>query len=712
MAEVPGLGLSEVALTGAAGAYAAAPRAYTFLDPQAREDAAAWLRFVHARVPNLRAAGWEVAFHDDFLYEMREPDGPVAVEIETGGDNDWFGLSLGIEVDGERLDLQAILPAVLPYLAAEPADAPGPDGAAAPAVDDAAADAAADAPRSSYVRIGEGRYLALPTARLTRIAGALRGLFERPDAPGAAGTRPVTHLGELAELETAAQNGDITVTGGAALRALAAALRDGGGLATTPPPAGLAGVLRDYQQRGLAWLQALARHGFGGVLADDMGLGKTLQALAHVLAEKEQGRLDRPCLLVAPTSVVWTWRNEARRFAPDLATLVLHGTDRKTHFEQIPESDLVITTYALLPREAARLRDQAWHLVICDEAQALKNPDAQAARVLRQVTRRQLVCLSGTPVENHLEELWSLTQLAVPGLLGDRKTFRQVYRTPIEKHGDSARRAALARRLRPFLLRRTKDEVAGELPPRTETIEHVQLTGAQRDLYETVRSAMDKRVRDAIARRGVAQSQIMVMDALLKLRQVCCDPRLLKLDAAQGVSQSAKLERLMSMLADLTAEGRQVLVFSQFSSMLELIGAALSAAGHAYVSLTGQTRDRETPIQRFQAGEVAIFLISLKAGGTGLTLTAADTVIHYDPWWNPAAEAQAADRAHRIGQDKPVFVYRLIAEGTVEDRIVALQARKRDLAALVQDADGATGPALDARDIDALLAPVGETATQ
>jgi SNF2 family DNA or RNA helicase len=457
-------------------------------------------------------------------------------------------------------------------------------------------------------------------------------------------------------------------------------------------------------------LQSLAGHGLGGILADDMGLGKTLQALAHVLAEKKQGRLDRPCLLVAPTSVVWTWRNEARRFAPDLETLVLHGTDRKAHFEEIPASDLVITTYALLPRDAARLRAQAWHLVICDEAQALKNPDAQAAHVLRQMTRRQLVCLSGTPVENHLEELWSLTQLAVPGLLGDRKTFRRVYRTPIEKHGDDTRRAALARRLRPFLLRRTKDQVAGELPPRTETIEHVQLTGAQRDLYETVRTAMDKRVRAEIAKHGLARSQIMVLDALLKLRQVCCDPRLLKMDAAQGITESAKLERLMSMLADLTAEGRQVLVFSQFSSMLDLIAQALDAAGHAYVSLTGQTRDRETPVRRFQAGEVPIFLISLKAGGTGLTLTAADTVIHYDPWWNPAAEAQAADRAHRIGQDKPVFVYRLIAEGTVEDRIVDMQARKRDLASLVQDADGMTGPALDAQDIDTLLAPVDAAA--
>jgi SNF2 family DNA or RNA helicase len=260
--------------------------------------------------------------------------------------------------------------------------------------------------------------------------------------------------------------------------------------------------------------------------------------------------------------------------------------------------------------------------------------------------------------------------------------------------------------VRPFLLRRTKEQVAGELPARTETHEHVQLGGAQRDLYETVRVAMDKRVREEISKHGVARSQITLLDALLKLRQVCCDPRLVKLDAAKQVQESAKLDRLLAMLDDLVAEGRQVLVFSQFSSMLALIGDALTARGHGHVVLTGDTRDRQTPVTRFQAGEVPIFLISLKAGGTGLNLTAADTVIHYDPWWNPAVEAQASDRAHRIGQDKPVFVYKMIAEGTVEERIVAMQGRKRDLAALVHTAEAGEGAAFTEADVESLLAPI------
>jgi SNF2 family DNA or RNA helicase len=317
-----------------------------------------------------------------------------------------------------------------------------------------------------------------------------------------------------------------------------------------------------------------------------------------------------------------------------------------------------------------------------------------------------VVCLTGTPMENHLDELWSLLRISVPGVFGERTQFRKQFRTPIEKRGDQARRRVLSRRVRPFLLRRTKMQVASELPPRTEMQEPVELEGDQRDLYETVRLQMDRRVREQIREKGLAQSQITVLDALLKLRQVCCDPRLVKLDAARKTQASAKLDRLLDMLTDLLDENRQVLVFSQFTSMLSLISQALREAGMDHVTLTGDTKDRRTPVERFQAGEVPIFLISLKAGGTGLNLTAADTVIHYDPWWNPAVEAQASDRAHRIGQDKPVFVYKMIAEGTVEERIVDMQARKKDLASLVQQAEAGQGPALTEDDIDQLLAPL------
>jgi SNF2 family DNA or RNA helicase len=296
----------------------------------------------------------------------------------------------------------------------------------------------------------------------------------------------------------------------------------------------------------------------------------------------------------------------------------------------------------------------------------------------------------------------------MPGLLGDRKTFAKRFRTPIERGGDAKRRALLARRLKPFLLRRTKAEVATDLPPKTEIVRRVELESDQRDLYETIRLTMHERVRGEIAARSLAQSRIVVLDALLKLRQACCDPRLVKLEAARKVENSSKLAFLMDMLRELASEGRRVLVFSQFTSMLDLIKAELKEAEIDYVELTGSTADRATPVSRFQAGEVPVFLISLKAGGRGLNLTAADTVIHYDPWWNPAVENQATDRAYRIGQDKPVFVYKLIAAGTVEERIVELQAKKGHLAAATLDG-GETGPLIEGEDIDFLFgAPTSE----
>jgi len=301
--------------------------------------------------------------------------------------------------------------------------------------------------------------------------------------------------------------------------------------------------------------------------------------------------------------------------------------------------------------------------------------------------------------------LWALFDLLLPGYLGDADGFRRRVRTPVERDGDTEVARRLARRIKPFLLRRTKDEVATELPPKTEILRTVTLSGGQRDLYETVRATMDAKLREVIARKGLARASIEILEALLKLRQVCCDPRLLPGEARAGAA-SAKLELLFELLPALLQEGRRVLLFSQFTSMLALIEAELADRGIGYVKLTGQTRDRETPVARFQSGAVPVFLISLKAGGVGLNLTAADTVIHYDPWWNPAVETQATDRAHRIGQDKPVFVYKLIAEGTVEERILALQARKAELAAGIYGAEAGLGGALDAEDLAALLQPL------
>ena len=472
------------------------------------------------------------------------------------------------------------------------------------------------------------------------------------------------------------------------------------------PPQGLNATLRPYQLEGLSWMQSLRQLEVGGILADDMGLGKTLQTLAHILCEKNAGRLDRPAMVVMPTSLIPNWMDEAAHFTPQLKVLALYGASRKKHYEHLSEYDLILTTYALLPKDIERLAKVPLHILILDEAQYIKNPNSKASQAARELSARQRLCLSGTPLENHLGELWALFHFLLPGWLGDVKTFNRDYRVPIERQGNDERLQHLNARIKPFLLRRTKEQVATELPPKTEIIHWVDLNEAQRDVYETMRLAMDKKVRDEITRKGVGRSQIIILEALLKLRQVCCDLRLVNDNPPKKGSTSGKLDSLMVMLEALFAEGRRILLFSQFTSMLGLIEAELKKRNIAYALLTGQTRDRRTPVKDFQSGKLQIFLISLKAGGVGLNLTEADTVIHYDPWWNPAAENQATDRAYRIGQEKPVFVYKMIARGTVEEKIQHLQQEKSDLAAGVLDGRSAGDWKLQDDDIEALFAPL------
>jgi SNF2 family DNA or RNA helicase len=481
-------------------------------------------------------------------------------------------------------------------------------------------------------------------------------------------------------------------------------LADFDGVDVLPEPPGLQAELRPYQSYGLGWLQFLREYGFGGILADDMGLGKTLQTLAHVLMEKQDGRLRQPALVVAPTSLLFNWRAEARRFTPDLSVLTLHGADRKGQFQWIDESDLVLTTYPLLSRDGDLLARHDFHLLILDEAQAIKNPRTRAAREVRRLRAHHRLCLSGTPLENHLGELWSLFDFLMPGMLGGQTRFRQQVQRPIERNDDHDRREALARRIRPFFLRRTKQEVAPELPPKTEMVRAVTLEGPQLRLYERYRVAMHDKVRRAINGPGLDKSRILVLNALLKLRQICCDPRLLKDVEGVETMPSAKREMLGQLLPDLVEEGRRILVFSQFVSMLNLIEKDLEAMGIRFVKLTGQTRDRQAVVERFQTGQVPVFLISLKAGGVGLNLTAADTVIHYDPWWNPAVEDQATDRAHRIGQDQNVFVYRLLTEQTVEQKVFELQQSKRGLVESLFGGGGAIN--LTSDDLDTLFEPL------
>jgi SNF2 family DNA or RNA helicase len=436
------------------------------------------------------------------------------------------------------------------------------------------------------------------------------------------------------------------------------------------------------------------------LLADDMGLGKTPQTIAHIVVELAAGRLDRPVLIVVPTSLITNWTAEISRFAPGLRVVVLHGLDRHERRSQLDGVHVVITTYTVLARDIEEMAALAWHMVVLDEAQAVKNASAKATHAVCRLETRHRLCLSGTPIENNLGELWSLFAFLMPGLLGHRKSFTKRFRTPIEKGGDAVRRRQLALRIRPFILRRTKAAVAPELPPK-HTI-----------MRETIRATLHERVREEIAAHSLARSQVVVLDALLKLRQVCCDPRLVKLPSARRITASSKLDDLLDMVREMIAEGRRVLLFSQFTSMLDLMKPPLAAAGISFVELRGDTRDRAAPVRRFEAGEVPLFLISLKAGGRGLNLVAADTVIHYDPWWNPAVEEQASDRAHRIGQTKSVFIYKLIAADTVEERILELQERKAALANIAFGEDGAALPAMAAEDIDFLFGPAPDQAAE
>ncbi|MDN5925238.1 MAG: DEAD/DEAH box helicase, partial [Xanthomonadales bacterium] len=500
---------------------------------------------------------------------------------------------------------------------------------------------------------------------------------------------------------------DLVWHGGEVLRKQLELLHDAPRSVTEPE--GFGTSLRPYQREGLAWLNFLANAHLGGILADDMGLGKTVQVLAHLLSEKQQGRLQQPALVVAPTSLVGNWRDEAARFTPQLKVLVLHGADRADRFERIAEHDIVITTYPLLSRDQEKLCQAQFSLLVLDEAQAIKNARSQAAQVVRELPVKRRLAMTGTPLENHLGELWAQFDAIEPGLLGSQRQFTKLYRTPIEKHADADRQQRLNQRVGALLLRRRKQDVLTDLPAKTEIVRMLELESSQRALYEALRLAQHTRVQDAVRERGLGQSGIIVLDALLKLRQVCCDPRLVKLDSARKIKQSAKLDALLELLEGLLGEGRRILLFSQFTEMLGLIETALQQRGIAWQSLTGQTpsSQRSALVKRFQDGEVPLFLISLKAGGLGLNLTAADTVIHYDPWWNPAVEAQATDRAHRIGQDKPVFVYRLICAGTVEEKIQALQSRKADLAQAVLEGGGASQRLrFDEADLTELFAPL------
>lgn len=601
-----------------------------------------WNQALKETLPALAETDWRITTADDFKFQVNKAQFSFNLTDSAGG---WFNLALNLGLEGgEQLDSSEIISMWLEQGTPDLLVMPHAQG-----------------------------WLEVDTSPLQQIHSLLKGLILDHDLnqPLKLPLFQAAQLHELPELNDRAA--PLT-------RSLMKQLQDFRGIEAISPPDELQATLRDYQQQGLNWLHFLYRHQFGGILADDMGLGKTLQVLTFIAYLKEQQQLSQPALVVAPTSLLGNWQREAARFTPHLKTHILHGTQRFQQAEQLKQTDIILTSYTLLHLDTDHHQQQHYSLAILDEAQAIKNPHTKTAISARKLNADMRLCLSGTPLENHLGELWSLMDFALPGLLYGQSFFTTQLRNPIERSADPQARQELARKIAPFILRRTKQQVAAELPEKTLITQYVELGSKQAALYESIRLSMEKRIRDLIDKKGMAKSRIEFLDALLKLRQACIAPQLVKLPQAANILESAKLDWLNDNLGAMIEEGRRILIFSQFTQALGLVENLLKKQKIHYSKLTGATRKRQEAIDAFQLGDNPIFLISLKAGGSGLNLTRADTVIHLDPWWNPAVENQATDRAHRIGQDKPVFVYKLVASGTVEERIQQMQEEKQALA--------------------------------
>ncbi|MFT5533778.1 MAG: superfamily II DNA or RNA helicase [Burkholderiaceae bacterium] len=679
------------------------------------------------QLPGLQESGWRVVVRPGFAHESVPVDAWHLVVNPANGDvlgkevaaplrrrangvvalggpanaGSWL-LSLGIEIHGQLMDLVPMLAQLLKQ------DRRWLNAGLIAQIDDAAV---------IRLRAPGGKRIDAFAAPLKAIVTSMLDLLTDPrrkDGPLPLSSWDAERLEQLrisllaSQADRAGPHGQWQLQGQAGLQDLAQRLSTVGGVQPVVAPEGMGVTLRPYQLHGVAWLQYLRAHDLAGILADDMGLGKTAQALAHLLIEKQAGRLDCPALVVLPTSLLFNWQAEAQRMAPDLRVLTLQGPQRDGGFVRMADHDIVLTTYPLVWRDLDRLRVQRFHMLILDEAQSVKNPAGRSANAIRRLQARHRLCITGTPLENHLGELWTQFDFLLPGFLGDQRSFQRLWRKPIEVNGETVRAQLLAQRVRPFILRRRKSDVATELPPRIDIIKRVQLQGHQRDLYESVRVACDEQVRRVLSRKGFRNAQITILDALLKLRQVCCDPYLLKGPAMAPTMERAKIALLRDLLPGLVAQERRMLVFSQFTELLALVEVELDVLGLPWLSLTGKTppSQRGDVVARFQALEVPILLVSLKAGGVGLNLTAADTVIHLDPWWNPAVEEQATARAHRIGQAQTVLVYKLVVEGSIEERILALQERKAALAEGVIGNDAAFSAKFDDADLFGLLAPL------
>ncbi|MFO7178374.1 MAG: SNF2-related protein [Pseudomonadota bacterium] len=547
-----------------------------------------------------------------------------------------------------------------------------------------------------YVRLADNSYAPIDAERV-------RGLIDREIEllqAGRNGKIPLSQAGRVQELLQQAASSHVAASAKQLFQKLASIEE----IKAAKKPKGLKATLRPYQEQGLSWLTFLHEIGSGGVLADDMGLGKTIQTIALLLAVKNEKK-DKAlkALIVAPTSVVSNWVREIERFAPSLTTALWHGAGRKEQLDEIDDANVIITSYALLRRDIDFLKKLRLDYAILDEAQNIKNPLSATAQAAKELNADRRLALTGTPIENRLSEIWSIFDFVSPGLLGTLQKFEEKYARPIDQ-GDSKTAARLRATIHPFILRRTKTEVAKDLPPKLEVDKIVDLTPDQRAIYLQVLREVRATVLGEVDRVGIAKSQLHILSGLTKLRQAACDPRLLGLPRQFDDEDSGKLMALRELIDEVQSGGHKVLVFSQFVSMLKLIRDALDDDKVRYEYLDGSTTDRAERVERFQTDPtIPVFLISLKAGGSGLNLTAADTVIHFDPWWNPAVEDQASDRAHRIGQKRVVTVYRLVAAGTIEEKILELKQKKKDLVSAVLSEDTGGAKTLSREDLDELF---------
>jgi len=622
------------------------------------------VRFPHKQLPQivdrLTAQGWQVESEGKLI---RRP-GSFHLSVSTG--IDWFELDGRVDFDGVTASLPSLLKALRN--------------------------------KDKYIRLDDGTHGMLPEEWLKKYGG-LADLGQSHEGK----LKFATSQALLLDALLAAQD---NVQVDQRFDEYRRKLRSFEGVVASDAPQGFAGTLRGYQKDGLGWLNFLREFRFGGCLADDMGLGKTVQVLAMLESRRHepvpQGQTRKPSLVVVPKSLVFNWIDEATRFTPQLRVLDYSGLDRGALRKRFADHDVIVATYGILRRDIVELRKIPLDYAILDESQAIKNANAQAAKACRLLQADHRLAMTGTPVENHLGELWSLFEFLNPGILGRSSAFASLTKSGRSRDGDEGALPLLAHALRPFLLRRTKEQVLSELPEKTEQTLYCEMESKQRKLYDELRDYYRSSLNQRVAELGLAKAKIHVLEALLRLRQAACHPGLI--DSNRSTEASAKLELLMEQIEEVVAEGHKTLIFSQFTSLLAIVRQQLEKHGVVYEYLDGQTRNREQKVKRFQQdAQCPVFLISLKAGGQGLNLTAADYVYILDPWWNPAVEAQAVDRAHRIGQDRHVFAYRLICRDTVEEKIVELQREKRELADAIVSADNSLIRSLTAEDLQLLL---------